>query len=931
LRSPIAPLLLLIGVFALSLLLRGNVWNGEGIDECYYYAQATSPLWDADQDYTNDLLESRNGYELRLELGNRLFHNGLVDMPFSAGLAVLNGPALAATRLLDTLSHGRLGALDRYAYVYRAIQTLGTWLLVLLGLVAAQRAGARYATEWRSTLLCLVLFLGTNLCFYTWHAAAMAHGASFGMGALFLLATIRYLEAPTRRRAALVGIAWGLCFLIRWQDALVGIVLLAGLLGRARADATWRANRERRVERILLLAAAIATAAPQFALWRAIYGEWLVIPQGGGFFILAAGRLRDVLFSPLNGWIYTHPVLALFLASFVVLASRRDAILTGCLLLVLAAIVVNSLPGDWWAGGSFGNRRFIGIYPFLVPAAAASFNRAGRGPALLFLAAATLLSTLNLLLVIRFAQHAVQPVFWGSTIARLHDLLAFPLHGSGALLSSDLFTPPIAVDNLRRTRTLFLLLIGTVLALGNLLVQHRRRPLRPPASALALSIVLYTLFLSPFLLACTIPGRDRLSAWNEEIMPDLLRDARESLRGKADAQPPGRADLLMVRLYRLESALADKRWDDADNLTRTLRPLAPRSVLDAWQRLTPPHRPNRQQVIAELLARPDPPRETLLRLYNETTRLQQQPALRALRARIAGPGWLREQLRYREEFDSGQKTATLRRRLDAALNADPFAREPLTDLLSLERHGERLPALAARHHALLTGDLELADYVRQHFPDQSPVFEPLWRQAIIDHFYYLEQQANARHAGDALALAADLGLRNLDLDYWRKRFAKAALYEQRLLGHPVPEFPSGTPTKAVAFPPNAIARATPQWLRDEDGWGGLEVDKATSRKLALEHGLDGVHHSRQAPCSPDLTTSSVKVLGLAETSSSPRPRSTSSAPTTSSASSSGTPTSSSSSPSPSPNASPTPSSASITPPSPFRTTSPAPRTTAASA
>ncbi|MEO8376792.1 MAG: hypothetical protein ABI579_03910, partial [Candidatus Sumerlaeota bacterium] len=408
-RSIFTPLTWLLIAYVALLAVRGKVWNGEGIDECYYFAQVASPVFDGDLNFENDFLQSRNSYDMRLALANRIYRDGKTDLPFPCGMAVISAPAILAVKFV----HGRRESDDRYAYSYRAAFTLTTWMAVLLGLIACQRIASRFTNEACAALLAGALFLGTNLCYYTWVAPAMSHGASFGIAALFLLSVFRYRESPCGTRAAIAGALAGLAFLVRWQDAILFIAFFA----------TWFWGPRRRRDLVVAGVFAFLVAMPQFIVWKKIYGSALAIPQGGEFFVAQWWRPFAVLFSPLNGWIASHPILALFVAAFVVL--RRDRLIAVCFAIVIIEIIVNSLAGDWWAGGSFGNRRFISVYPLLIPAAAVAASRAtgvGKSFAAVFTAGCI---AVNVLLVSRFTYEAPHPIFWGRFFSRLPDYVQF--------------------------------------------------------------------------------------------------------------------------------------------------------------------------------------------------------------------------------------------------------------------------------------------------------------------------------------------------------------------------------------------------------------------------------------------------------------------------------------------------------------------------
>ena len=791
------------------LAARGRVWNGEGIDECYYYAQATSPLFDGDLRLDNDLLLSRNGYDLRQALANRTLLNGKPDVPFPCGMAVLAAPGMIMARAVH---NGSVHRDDRFSYSYRAVFTGTTWVLVLLGLIACQRIAARFTGERCAAALTGALFLGTNLCYYTWVAPAMPHGASFGIGALFLLSLLRYRERPGAACAAMAGVLAGMAFLLRWQDAIffagfVAVWFLAGRRGRHLA---------------LAVGFAVIAALPQFVVWMRIYGSPLVIPQGGSFFVAEWWRPLAVLFSPLNGWIATHPLVALFAAGFVVL--RRDRIVAVCMALVLAEVLVNSLAGDWWAGGSFGGRRFVSVLAFLVPAAAIANARATRSGRIFAGAFIGCCVAANLLLVMRFTHEAPRPVFWGGFAGRLFDYLQFATHSRDAILSSDLFCAPYGVMGARRVGTIMLMLLVGTAVVGWCAVMSARGALRVNQRVPAALLALWFAGCAGGFAAMRGLDTDDYQVWTSKAAGAIRDDDRKALREVADAQ---RTTLPIVRVYQLESAITSSRWDDATTISATLVRDYPTLVGDSWRRYAAPHRTERDRWVAALDGEADPPVESLEHAYGEASSLRDAARVKALRARLQGPSWFRDMHRFREEYDSGQGSRQLRRRCVAALDTNPFYGYALQELLRLDRETEDFDSVVAHHHRAMREAIELAEYVHAHHAGSEAAFEHLWRGTFVQNFQYMEWRGVSRHAGEQFARAKELGMRARDLEYWEKRRETAARFERRLMTHdaaPPKDAPEAFP---LEFPATAIACATPQWLRYDDGWGGIESNEET--------------------------------------------------------------------------------------------------------
>ena len=105
-------------------------------------------------------------------------------------------------------------------------------------------------------------------------------------------------------------------------------------------------------------------------MWSHLYGELTYIPQGSAFMHWGASQWDLVLFSSRGGVFAWHPLcyLATAAVAFAVLAKKIEHPKTKALAIVLLAIFaaqtyINGAADDWWAGWSFGGRRFVAAVP----------------------------------------------------------------------------------------------------------------------------------------------------------------------------------------------------------------------------------------------------------------------------------------------------------------------------------------------------------------------------------------------------------------------------------------------------------------------------------------------------------------------------------------------------------------------------------------
>jgi hypothetical protein len=270
-------------------------------------------------------------------------------MPFYAGGDVL---AQLASEREDGYSRYHIRAVCLASLAY------GVAGLVLVSLIVARCFGQRVAF-WTSVLLLYATFL----IWYVVYEAAMSHAVSFFAAALVLFVWWPGRRDLTPERAIALGLLIGLAATVRWQNAVLLLLPASTLLRDLRSRPAAAVGRG-----VLALVAFGLGVSPQLLAWKAVFGQYLLAdpPHGRDFLRLDHPYLLNTLFSSRHGLLYWTPILwAGFLGYFALF--RRDRFTAVALALPLLVMsYVNACSGDWWAGGSFSNRRFDSVLPLLA-------------------------------------------------------------------------------------------------------------------------------------------------------------------------------------------------------------------------------------------------------------------------------------------------------------------------------------------------------------------------------------------------------------------------------------------------------------------------------------------------------------------------------------------------------------------------------------
>jgi hypothetical protein len=349
-------------------------------DAYYYHAYLPSLAFDRDLDFTDEYRVTQNWYR---------FGKTALGRPanvFGIGPAVFEAPMFAAGHLVARAGEWKADGFSRPEVVlslYASLLASFGALVIAYRLVRRRLAG-------RARLACAVtaVALASPVVYYAIRQPGYAHP----FATLFVAWLVERIDASfdggksPRGFGAWIGFGalLGAATLARPQLALWAVALLPAVVDdvrRALAEVggRWRAALTRVAPRWAAGAAvALAVFAPQLLAWRAIYGELYLVPQGPGFMRWDEPAVSETLFSSRNGLFAYAPLLALACIGLVA-ALRRHGRLAGTLLAGFALqTVANGAVWDWWAGGSFGGRRFDSC--FIAFAFGFAFLIAPRAP-----------------------------------------------------------------------------------------------------------------------------------------------------------------------------------------------------------------------------------------------------------------------------------------------------------------------------------------------------------------------------------------------------------------------------------------------------------------------------------------------------------------------------------------------------------------------
>ena len=331
-------------------------------DAPHYFAQARSVLFDGDVDFDNDYERIRP----RIVIADR----------YPVGVALLSMPALLGAHVVVHAAR-LLGAdftADGFGYPYETAFELASYLAASAALIYLLRSIVLLVPLRLATLSLGGALLASFLAWYMVIEPGMPHAMSFAWSTFFLGYWLRARPVRRTRDWIVLGVLIGVAAMVRWQN---GVLVLLPLVD------DWLEGSRSLRPTALVGGASLLTFVPQLVFWLATSGSAVAVPTGGHAVSWSQMRLAEVLFSTNRGLFPWNPVLYLGVIGLVLwLFQRGDARRLAGLFITgfLAQVYVNGTVGIWWAGWSFGGRRFDSCFLFFVVGLAVLCDALRRRP-----------------------------------------------------------------------------------------------------------------------------------------------------------------------------------------------------------------------------------------------------------------------------------------------------------------------------------------------------------------------------------------------------------------------------------------------------------------------------------------------------------------------------------------------------------------------
>lgn len=329
-------------------------------DSVLYFSWVHSLVEDGDIQFKDDYQELDPTLTVNMQ---RPLPTGYTDNMFPPGAAILWSPFYLAAKAYA----GIAGIEDRTEELNLLLMSanLGTAVAGAFFLLLIYLISRRFINRWLALLVAVTTYHATPFAHYIEYQRLFAHCAgAFAVSLFIWLLLRRKHDERSLGYWALLGVVFGLNVMIRLQTGIIAVwlvfeqlpVLIMAIRKRTRLPALL-------IRYGAFIGSALLSMVPLFLAFWTLYGiGGNPLDHGANTFWLDKPHIFEVLFSSRHGLISWHPVLLISIIGLGFLL-RKETRETGikAAVLFLAVLWVNASIGDWFAGASFGARRFIGF------------------------------------------------------------------------------------------------------------------------------------------------------------------------------------------------------------------------------------------------------------------------------------------------------------------------------------------------------------------------------------------------------------------------------------------------------------------------------------------------------------------------------------------------------------------------------------------
>lgn len=282
---------------------------------------------------------------------------------YTVGVALMELPFFV-------LAHGyefvRGFPLNGYSTNYHYAIKLCAFVYSLIGLLFTFLVLIRFVSKDVARITVSLLLIGTNLFWFTFHQAGMAHIPIFMLFAIVIWSTLKLHDNPKFKYFILLGFASGFIALIRPSDLILLLFPFLYLV----YDKSSLSNKliflyENKIKIVIAILFFALPIIPQLIFWKTYTGHFIYDGYHGQGFTWSFKYLPKGLFSSNNGWLFYSPIMIFSLVGYLFFRKFKSVFLSLIIIFPIYIFVIYS----WWCYtyiNGLGSRPMIHLYPLLA-------------------------------------------------------------------------------------------------------------------------------------------------------------------------------------------------------------------------------------------------------------------------------------------------------------------------------------------------------------------------------------------------------------------------------------------------------------------------------------------------------------------------------------------------------------------------------------
>ncbi|MGB0933417.1 MAG: hypothetical protein ACPGU5_03985 [Lishizhenia sp.] len=282
-------------------------------------------------------------------------------MKYTTGMAIAYAPGFFIAHAISKSANSNANG---YSLAYQISFIITALIFLIIALSFTRKLLLIHFSDRISSIVLLIIFLGTNLFHYSSSCLAYAHLYSYTLIVCFLYFCVKWLKNPTIKTSFLIGFLAGWFVLIRPIDLLFVVFPLVYQISNLKALRNrWKFIKNNKRFFIPILLGGLIVWIPQLTYLYSTFGTLKLNTYSQEQFYFASPHFYDTLFSFRDGWLIYSPLMLLAVLGVLFFSLRQKYYFYTAVILAYWFIIASWW--CWWYQG-FGNRAFINLYPFLL-------------------------------------------------------------------------------------------------------------------------------------------------------------------------------------------------------------------------------------------------------------------------------------------------------------------------------------------------------------------------------------------------------------------------------------------------------------------------------------------------------------------------------------------------------------------------------------